>query len=73
MADEVADQLANLNLKEVDEATAEKIFEKIKNLKQVKDVTVLNTDGKCLHSTLELPEGELKYVITQKQKNYIRS
>mgnify|MGYP005993229353 CR=1 FL=1 len=60
-ANDAAEQLSalDLNLKEIDEETAGKVFESIKGLKQVKDVVVFNTEGKALHATMDLPEKEI--------------
>merc|ERR1712137_380011 len=62
--DEVADQLQALNLKEIDPETIEQVFEKIKGLKQVKDVVLISSEGKSLHSTIELPENEVQELVS---------
>uniref|UniRef100_A0A7S4HXH0 Profilin n=2 Tax=Vannella robusta TaxID=1487602 RepID=A0A7S4HXH0_9EUKA len=65
-ANDAAEQLSalDLNLKEIDEETAGKVFESIKGLKQVKDVVVFNTEGKALHATMDLPEKEIVELTT---------
>ena len=61
MSDGVSEQLANLNIKELDESKIEELFNAVKGLKQVKDVVVLSNAGKPLHATTDLSDAELAY------------
>lgn len=58
---EVSEQLAGLNLKEINEEQTKQVFDKVKALKQVKDVVVLSSEGKSLHSTMDVNDAEIAY------------
>merc|ERR1712130_228844 len=64
MTDAVTEQLANLDIKELDDSKTQELFEAVKALKQGKDVVVLSSAGKPLHATTDLRDEELADLAT---------
>lgn len=48
--------------KELEDASAQALFEDVRRIKQIKDVIILSHEGQALHGSMTLSEGELRCV-----------